>query len=505
MAEAIRVPNPPRVPPPERRPNNGYTLLPFRFLRFDDSRVLLVNDIGEFAFISSDLFDQLVSHSLDAKSLVFSSLKSRYFVADHVTPDLIKIMAERYRLKKDFLAGFTKLHIFVVSLRCDHSCLYCQVSRQSANKSKYDMSRETADRSLALVFQSPAEHITIEFQGGEPLLNFELVKYIVARALELNRAHGKRIDFVVATNLAFVTDEVLDFCKAYDIHISTSLDGPAFIHNANRPRPGQNSYEVTIAGIRRTREVLGYDKVAALMTTSRLSLEYPIEIIDEYLRQEFRSIFLRPISPYGFAVRTRDTTGYEFDKFMQFYQKGLDYIIRLNRGGINFQEAYAKILLTKILTPFGTRYVDLQSPAGLGIGVVVYNYDGDVYASDEARMLAEMRDFRFRLGNVHKNSYEEIFLSDALRSSLVASCVETLPGCSDCAFQTFCGADPVYHHTAQGDIFGHRPTSEFHKKNFDIIKLLLQYMTDNAEARKIFLAWVMDKSVSRMNPEGISA
>ena len=119
-------------------------------------------------------------------------------------------------------------------------------------------------------------------------------------------------------------------------------------------------------------------------------------------------------------------------------------------------------------------------------------------------MLAEMRDYRFRLGNVHKNSYRELFLSDALRSTLPASCVETLPGCSDCAFQPYCGTDPVYHHTAQGDMFGHRPTSEFHKKNFNIIKLLFQYMFDDPAVREIFIAWSMDRNVKKVKPEKVS-
>ena len=71
-----------------------------------------------------------------------------------------------------------------------------------------------------------------------------------------------------------------------------------------------------------------------------------------------------------------------------------------------------------MLTPFDTGYVDLMSPAGIGIGAVVYNYDGDVYASDESRMLAEMDDKTFCMGNVHQHSYEELFLSDALLGPL---------------------------------------------------------------------------------------
>jgi len=108
-------------------------------------------------------------------------------------------------------------------------------------------------------------------------------------------------------------------------------------------------------------------------------------------------------------VKSRHRTGYEIDRFLAFYKRGLDYILSLNKQGVDLQEVYAKIILTKILTPYSTGYVDLQSPAGAGVSVLVYNYDGDVYASDEARMLAEMHDTTFRLGNVHSDSHRSIF------------------------------------------------------------------------------------------------
>ena len=122
------------------------------------------------------------------------------------------------------------------------------------------------------------------------------------------------------------------------------------------------------------------------MTTTQLSLQHPREIVDEYVRQAFHTIFLRPISPFGFAVKTRRRTGYEMDAFLDFYRTGLDHILEINRGGYNLVEIYTKILLEKLLTPHGTGYVDLQSPSGAGLSVLVYNYDGDVYATDEARM-----------------------------------------------------------------------------------------------------------------------
>ena len=481
-----------------------YRFLPFQFLQFDGERKMLVNEVGEHLFLTDQEFNYFVSRQLPRISPAYHDLKAKHFLADSSSNLPLVLLATKYRTKRAHLAGFTKLHIFVVSLRCEHSCHYCQVSRVSTEKTLYDMSAETAARALDLVFRSPASDIKIEFQGGEPLLNFERIVEIGGAAEERSARSGKRMEFVVTTNLALITQSMLEFFKDHDVLISTSLDGPAFIHNANRPRPGNNSYQLTVDNIAWARDVLGFDRVGALMTATKLSLQHPREIIDEYVDQGFQSIFLRNLSPYGFALKTSKLVGYSIDEFLAFYEEALRYILELNRQGIHLVETYAQIILTRILTPFATGFVDLQSPAGAGIGVAVYNYDGDVYASDESRMLAEMGDMTFRLGNVHSDSYEQIFGGDLLQQIVASSCVESLPGCADCAFQTFCGADPVFAHATQGDMVGHIPSSDFHKKNFSIIKLLFNLYYSDPVIKKIFWAWVRNIHIADfVNSEAI--
>jgi uncharacterized protein len=495
---------PRRFQPPDAygSPPSSYHLLPFRFIALDSEREILVNEAGEYLIAAGGTARALVRRNLDTRSDLYRSLRGRQFLYDDQSSPLLDILATKYRTKRSFLAGFTKLHIFVTTLRCEHSCHYCQVSRQSADRVAYDMSEETALRALDLMFRSPAQHLTLEFQGGEPLLNFDLIQFIVPRAKERAAALGKGLDIVIATNLALATDEILYYCRDEGIDLSTSLDGPAFIHNANRPRPGANSHELTVRNIQRARDIVGIQHVAALMTTSRLSLDHPREIIDEYVRLNFRAIFLRSISPYGFALRTQAKTGYETERFLDFYRKGLAYIITLNRQGIDISEVYAKLILTKIMTPFPTHFVDLQSPAGAGISVAVYNYDGDVYASDESRMLAEMGDKRFRLGNVHRDEYHAIFGGERLTRTTEASVVESLPGCAECAFQTYCGADPVFHYATQGDPVGHRPTSDFCRKNMTIIRHLFSLLaTEDADLYRIFFAWLRERSVQDIAAE----
>jgi uncharacterized protein len=143
-----------------------------------------------------------------------------------------------------------------------------------------------------------------------------------------------------------------------------------------------------------------------------------------------------------------------------------------------------------MFSPLGTGYVDLQSPAGLGISAISFNYNAEVYASDESRMLAEMGDKTFLLGNIHENSYEDIMLSDALLDPIEKSIVESVPGCHDCGFQTYCGSEPVYHYATQRDVVGHKALSGFCQKNMAIMRRLIMLMQDDLEAKKILLNWI---------------
>ena len=470
-------------------------LLPFKFIRLN-GKELLVNEAGEFLFAPTGTIQLLTDQTIDTASELYRDLKAKHFLYDDTSSPLLDVLAAKMRTKFDHLNGGTKLHIFVVTLRCEHSCHYCQVSRQTASRDEFDMSQATADRAIKLMMDSPAREITLEFQGGEPLLAFDLIQYIIPRAKQQARERGKNLDIVVCTNLACVTDDILMYFRDEGVKVSTSLDGPAFLHNKNRPRPGNNSYEKAIEGIEWSRAILGFENVAALMTTTAASLDYAAEIVDEYVRRDFHSIFLRPISPYGFALKTRHRTGYQMESFLKFYKTGLKRVLEVNRSGYQIAEAYTQILLTKILTPHSTRYVDMQSPAGEAWSVLVYNYDGDVYASDESRMLAEMGDRTFRIGNVHKDTRRTIFTSDAALRMFEASATQSLAGCSDCAFQSYCAADPVYHYATQGDMYGNRPTSGFCIRNMEVIKELFALLEQNdRETMRIVWSWITGRSV----------
>jgi len=464
-----------------------YRLLPFRFTQLNDQDYVVSNIAGDFMVLPDEDLRRLIDHELSPESSLYVELRARQFVIDESTAIAPDLLAIRVRSRYERLADFTSLHLFVVTLRCEHSCKYCQVSRQSDNRPQFDMSSADADAALALALTSPSPVIKIEFQGGEPLLNFPLVEYVVCEAER--RRVNKRIEFVIATNLALIDRDILTFCAEHEINISTSLDGPGDLHNLNRPRPGGDSYERTINGIRVAREFLGRDRVGALMTTTEASLGRVRDIIDEYLCQGFDRIFLRPLSPYGFAIKTRSYMRYNTDRWLDFYRQGLDYVIALNKQGIALTEFYASTILSKMFTSRDPGYVDLMSPAGIGIAAVVYNYDGYVYASDESRMLAEMGDHHFRLGHVRQNSYKDIFLSPTLIDPLEESFAYSNPMCHDCAFEPYCGADPVFHWATHKDHVGLKPESEFCRRNMAIFRHLITLMERDPFVRRLFMNW----------------
>lgn len=462
-----------------------YALLPFNFIRISETEVL-INELGDMLITPTGTAQKIIDHAIDDEEL-YKSLVANFFISEELLPSLLDIYASRLRLKKSFLDDRTALHIFVLTLRCNQNCVYCQASSRVEGSLHCSMTLEMMEASVKLMFRSPSPHLTMEFQGGEPSLEPKLIKYGIEKAEEINQQENRTLSYVLCTNCRSLSDELLNLCKEYHVLISTSLDGPAYIHNKNRGR--EDSYEKTMAGICKAREVLGHDAVSALMTTSELALDYPKEIVDEYVNDGFTDIFLRALNPYGLATDNENWELYN-ERFVKFYKEALDYILELNKQGVFFREDYASIILRKMLTPYTTGFVDLQSPAGTVNSVLIYNYDGYVYASDESRMLAENGDYTFRLGKM-TDKYEEIVYSEKVRRIGKIWANEALAGCSDCPLKAYCGADPVRNHSTQGDMYGFRPSSYVCKKNKAIIEYIISLIIERKdEVMPIFMSWL---------------
>ncbi len=132
-----------------------WQLLPFRFERIT-GRVLLTNLIGEHLFLKAEEFDKLAASDLPTDSPLVRRLRAKHVIREGGDELPVELLAIKARTRYRRLAEFTSLHIFVASLRCEHSCPYCQVSRQSSDKDAFDMNSETAAIALESAFRSPS-------------------------------------------------------------------------------------------------------------------------------------------------------------------------------------------------------------------------------------------------------------------------------------------------------------------------------------------------------------
>ncbi len=238
-------------------------------------------------------------------------------------------------------------------------------------------------------------------------MNFDLILEMIRYSKELNQKYNKKLEYTIVTNLIALTDEKLQALIDNNVSICTSLDGCEIVHNHNRKlRSGEGTYQHVKKAIQHVRSA--GKEVGAIETTTRFSLQYPVEIVDEYVSTGLSGIFLRPLTPLGFAKSFWDEVGYSAEEFIEFYKKAFAHILEVNKQGTYFPELHATYFLRKMLHGDADNYMELRSPCGAGIGQMSYYYNGNVYTCDEGRMMGEAGDNTFLLGNVHKNSYDDM-------------------------------------------------------------------------------------------------
>ena len=430
-------------------------LMPLRWRELG-GRILLTNDCGDHLWVDRAPFDALMAGKLAPEHPLWTELAPCNMLHD---PAVEAQVVERVRRRSHHVQVGPTLHIVVLTLRCNHACTYCHASRQPERRAGFDMTLDTAARVLDVILAGPAPDLTIEFQGGEPALNFPVLKYFVEEGRRRTADGSKRLFFSLVSNLTTLTQPQLDYLVDQGVAVCTSIDGPADLHDRNRRLACGDSHRRVLAAIKRFDQAyrkrrldpsLAY--VNALVTVSRSSLSRPEAIVDEYVRLGQKVVHLRPLNPFGMGRRIWAREGYTAEEFLRFYCRALDHIIALNQQGVEMAEKMASLLLTRILTDHDPNYADLRSPCGAGIGQLAYNHDGRVYTCDEGRMVGAMGDDLFCIGDVHRNSYAELIAHPAVRSLCVASCLECLPGCADCAYAPYCGVCPVYNYVEQGDL-----------------------------------------------------
>ena len=461
-----------------------YKLNYFNF-KEKENNYLITNDIGKYAFLSKEDFKDLLQRKKLKQELKIELLQ-KGFIYEGSGEIFATNQAVQLRRTKEYLLVPTTLHIFVVSKNCNFNCIYCQAGNLNQNEN-YNMTKETAKRAVDIAMDSPSRYLTFEFQGGEPLMNFETIKYIVEYSKSIS--NGKFIEYNLVSNLTLLTDEMIEFFIENQVSICTSIDGNRELQNINRPYKNKDSYNETVNKIKILKEK--QIKVNAIQTTTKYSLNKYKEIVDEYINLGLESIFIRPLTRLGKADNNWNNIGYDAEAFLEFYKKVLDYIIEKNKQGIFLSEGHSNIFLKKILLNQPVNYMELRSPCGGAIGQLAYYYDGNVYTCDEGRMLSEMGDDSFKVGNVYTNTYKELMQCDCTKAMCISSCIECLPYCATYIYMPYCGTCPVINLAQDNNIFSQNPKEYRCKIYSGILDILFNYIENEPDTVKIFKNWIM--------------
>lgn len=447
----------------------------FNFKPFE-SKILMTNDFGKYTFVDPYEFKNIIAKKIVPDSLLYKQLIESKMIYD--VPDIEFSQENKFELRnsKGHVSLATSLHIFVVTTACNMGCVYCQANN-GKDKPHLFMNKEIAKKAVDIALQSPEISLSFEFQGGEPLLNFEIIKYIVEYAEENKGIH--HIEYNVVTNLTLLTDEIISFLSENHFGVSTSLDGFKSLHDQNRPfQSGEGTYNVLIKAIDKARQAGIH--VGAIETTTKTSLDYPREIVRAYKDLGFDSIFIRPLTPLGKANISWNDIGYNAEEFINFYNCAFNEILKINADGYYMKEAHASIFMNKINGNL-VNYMELRSPCGAGVGQLAYYADGNIFTCDEARMMFEMGLKTFYLGNVFNNNYNQIIKNSVCKTVCASSILESLPSCCDCVYQPYCGTCPVVNYALNEDIMEKNPREYRCKIYSGMLDLLFSKLLENDE------------------------
>jgi uncharacterized protein len=207
----------------------------FRF-RALGSKFLLTKVTGEFCVLSrQDFLKFCTKGEVGVSSRSRRALACAGFLGAQGDE---QVNAEKFSALHGHLFQAPSLHIMVLTLRCDHRCVYCQTSSRGPGHNRLDMSPRTARKVIDRIFLSPAPALHIEFQGGEPLLNYRVLVHAIRYAREKNTRAGRKLGFTLVSNFSFLDEKKLAFLVKESCSLCTSLDGPARVHDRQRVAPG---------------------------------------------------------------------------------------------------------------------------------------------------------------------------------------------------------------------------------------------------------------------------
>ncbi len=454
----------------------------FRWGQVGDS-VVATNDAGEWAVLTQTELDELLSGKVEQGHARFDEFVSKGFLRDGLDLDAL---AARMAKRSGHVRRGPHLHV---------------VTLTSRGEADLAMSEATAEKIVNFALQGTSPALTFEFRAddGEPLRNVGVLRHFVEHTQSVNKqTTGKKLRFFLTSNLTAMTEEIAEWLLANEVRLITTLDGPAALHDANLEWSGGAPHADVVRWLeyfaRRYAE-LERDpdewRVDARLNTTRQALTSIGEVLQEYVARGLRTIHLQPLDSAHFDAAGWDKIGYDDVQFLEFYRGALDEVVERNRKGDEIAEALAAAVATKILGNDDPGIVDLQSPTGIGTGLLAYDAGGRVFPCEEAQALNAAGDSSFLIGDVSELSVSEISRHPTVRAIAAASLLDSHPIYASRWNKPYCGLNPVRNYIRQGDLFGQRRYCLEAKILDQVCTRLFELLADDrdAAAREIVQRW----------------
>ncbi len=352
-------------------------------------------------------------------------------------PDTFEPMAGALKEKT---AGVVKALCLHVAHTCNLNCSYCFASQGKYHGERDVMSFEVGRQALDFLVANSGtrRNLEVDFFGGEPLMNFQVVKDLVAYARSIEKEKGKNFRFTLTTNGVLVDDDVIDWANRECSNVVLSLDGRKEIHDRFRvDYAGNGSWEKIVPKFQKFVKARGGKDYYMRGTFTHANPDF-LKDIQTMLDLGFSELSMEPV--VCAADDPSALTEQDLNVVMQQYEKLAELMLERDKAGKPFTFYHYMIDLTG-----GPCIYKRISGCGSGTEYMAVTPWGDLYPCHQF-----VGEERFKLGDIWKG-----VTNTAIRDEFAACNVYAHPECRDCWARLYCSggcAANAYH--ATGSVTG---------------------------------------------------
>jgi uncharacterized protein len=318
--------------------SNGYNIV----LDVESGAVHVVDDItyDVISLYEENSADEIISklkssYNEDEIRECISEVKELVEDGQLFTEDIYEPFVEKFKEKRQTVVKALCLHI---AHDCNLACKYCFAEEGEYHGRRALMSFEVGKKALDFLVANSGNRVNLEvdFFGGEPLMNWDVVKQLVAYGRSLEEPNNKKFRFTLTTNGVLLNDEVMEFVNKEMSNVVLSLDGRKEVNDRMRPfRTGKGSYDLIVPKFQKLAESRNQTNYYIRGTFTRNNLDFS-EDVKHFADLGFKQMSIEPVvgpeeDPY--SIREQD-----LPQIMEEYDKlALEYIDRYKKGnGFNF-------------------------------------------------------------------------------------------------------------------------------------------------------------------------